>query len=358
MSVRYLSTFLLGFVVFGWSPAGWADQKGSPTSKRMLSSPFSSTRSKQPQRQWPSLSFTALKLPAVKLTLKRHTKHRDWLAQGSQGEMIDNDKNTPRAKPVIRRKVVPPKPKFRKYGIELRGGMFFFPEFMLNALFFDESEGVMQGGFGAGFVLRTDKTFEYIFAVSYNFFGFNEAKDKDGKPIPHVFLNKGDPTFQREFVQNNLSYLAIDVRFQKTFDIHPRFNILLGGGVGLGIILGQLKRTDTFIPGYSTGKEEEYKQAYKLWRSNPQDQTSLPNIGCNVQGTTSAQQTQYASDKARQECTMIEQRESRVPPVIPVFDFILGMVFPIVIDRWDIRIQGGVGLPKLFWFSMATHIYF
>ncbi len=265
----------------------------------------------------------------------------------ASGEMIDNEKNVDRKPPPrVRKVVVAPKPKFRRYGIELRGGMLFFPEFMLNATFFDESVGVIQGGFGLGFVLKTDPTFEYIFGVSYNFFQFQPGTDSEGRPLPNVFLNKGDPTFQREFIQSDLSYLAIDVRFQKIFPIHKHFQMMVGAGIGLGVVLGELRRTDTFIPDYDASKEEEYKQAYKLWRANPQDSSALPNKVC----------TQV--DRTVQDCTLIEAKEDRVPPVIPLFDFIIGMVFPIVPDRFDIRVQGGFGFPRLFWVSMSTHIMF
>lgn len=265
----------------------------------------------------------------------------------ASGEMIDNDKNVDRKPPPrVRKVVVPVAPKFRRYGLELRGGMLFFPDWMLNATFFDESDGIMQGGFGIGFVLKTDPTFEYVFGVSYHFFQFTPQTDNDGRPLPHIFLNKDDPTFQREFIENNLSYLAIDVRFQKLFPIHKHFQMVVGAGIGLGVILGDLKRTDTFIPGYDNAKEEEYRQAYRLWKADPKNQPAPPNKVCTE------------VDKANQDCTLIEAKEDRVPPVIPLFDFIVGMVIPIVPDRFDIRFQGGFGFPRLFHVTMSTHIMF
>lgn len=297
-------------------------------------------------------------LPSIRsLSIQKRLLAQQSQDPSASGEMLDDDKKPKVRKPPAVTPPTPAKPAFRKYGLELRGGMLFFPEFALK-LFFDEAEGITQGGFGVGFVLKTDPTFEYVFGVGYHFFGFMDAKDRNGKPIPHVFNNKDEPTYQREFVQNDMSYLAFDVRFQKLFPIHPRFHFLVGAGIGLGVILGGVKRTDTFIPDYDKAKEEEYKQAYKLWRSDPTNQSALPNIGCNVQGSTPEQQAKYNAAKATQDCKMIEAREDRVPPVIPVFDFIVGMVFPIVIDRFDLRIQGGIGFPRLFWVSLASHIYF
>lgn len=254
--------------------------------------------------------------------------------------------------PPVVKETPKPEPEFRRYGIALRGGMLFFPEFLLNSTFFDESEGVINADFGIAFVLRTSPTFEYVFGISYNLFNFYDQRDRDGKPIPHVFLSKGDETYKREFINNSISYLSIDVRFQKLFPLHPHFQILLGGGVGLGIVFGNIMRTDTYIPDYQPSKEEQYRQNYKTWKADPYNQRAvLDNQPCvNASSGRECDLHQGLSDDQR--------KESRVPPIVPVFHFVVGLVFPIVIDRWDIRIQGGVGLPSFFWYGLSTHINF
>lgn len=281
-----------------------------------------------------------------------------------------------RTVPVVVRRAEPPTKRPAKtdkkdswekhqHGIALRGAALFIPDFVLTGIFFDEADGVTQAGFGLAYVLRTSKTFEFAFGVGYHFLQFMEGRDSSGAPIPHVFLNKGDQSYQREFIFNSLSYLAIDVRFLKLFDVHRRFKILFGGGIGLGILFGNLVRTDTTIPNYEARKEQEYRDAYSKWKNDRTNASNkLPNTVCEGPGSgpdcrlhagldeTKDIKNHNASDVAE------GRREERVPPVIPIVNLVFGFVFPIIIDRWDIRIQGGMGLPRFFWAGMSTHIYF
>ncbi|MEM1008670.1 MAG: hypothetical protein AAGJ35_06655, partial [Myxococcota bacterium] len=130
--------------------------------------------------------------------------------------------------------------KHFRYGFGVRGGMFFIPEWFLTGLFFDEGVGVINGGFSVEFILRATDTFEYGFGVGWYNLRFAEGLDKDGQPIPHIFLNKGNPPSEREFVENELSYIALDVRFIKHFPLHKHMSFFVGGGIGLGIVLGYL----------------------------------------------------------------------------------------------------------------------
>ncbi len=254
-------------------------------------------------------------------------------------------------------KALQKKRKYRKYGLELRGGMLFFPEFLLTGLFFDEAEGMFNGDFALGFVLRSSKSFEFVFGIGYHLFNYYDSEYPDGKPIPHVFLDKGDPAYEREFVKNTLSYLTIDVRFQKRFFVHERFQILVGGGVGLGILFGEIWRQDTYIPNYDSSKEASggYSDDYKKWREDPiKNRRYLPNKPCSPPKANDPD----AGYKQRF-CENYEPwKEERVPPVIPTVDLVLGFVFPIIIDRWNIRLQGGMGLPRFFWFGLSSQIYF
>ncbi len=247
--------------------------------------------------------------------------------------------------------------QYRKYGIELRGGGLFVPEFLLLGLFFDEAEGMANGDFGLAFVLRSSRSFEFVFGVNYHLFNFYDRTYPDGKPIPRVFLDKGDPAYEREFIKNTLSYMSIDVRFQKLFFLHERFQILIGGGVGLGIIFGEVWRQDTYIPDYDSAKEAsgEYRKEYLRWKEDPEtNRSGLPNKPCSP--PKAGEPDELAK---RNYCENFEPwKEDRVPPVIPTVDLVLGLVFPVVIDRWDLRIQGGMGLPRFFWVGMSTHIYF
>ncbi len=227
-----------------------------------------------------------------------------------------------------------------KYGIGIRGGMLFIPEFFLNGLFFSESSGVINGGFQVEFILRSAGDFEYAFGAGWHNLTFANGTDSKGSPIPHIFLNKGDSPSEREIVDNSLSYIALDVRFIKHFPFHRHVSFFLGGGIGLGITLGQITRTDTFPTGAS----------YENWKKDPVNNPA-PAIRCpaGCKLNTSMPDNKNIDDGGR--------REGRVPPVLPILDLILGFSFPIH-ERFDVRVMGGVGAPKLFWWSLAMHVFF
>lgn len=283
---------------------------------------------------------------------------------------VDLPKKVPptAVRPVVRAAANTSQKPFWKqhaHGLVVRGAALFIPEFFLTGLFFDEAPGVTNGGFGLAYALKTDESFTFVFGVGYHFLNFIDGRTTAGDPIPHVFLNKGDQSYQREFVKNTLSYLAFDVRFLKSFRVHPRFHILVGGGIGLGVVFGSVVRTDTTIDGYSPTKESEYKQNYKNFRSDPSNPANaLPNRICQTAGggldckLHAGLSEEDGIVNHGNSGTPQGRKEDRVPPVIPIAEFILGMVFPIVIDRFDIRIQGGIGAPRLFWVGMSSHVYF
>jgi hypothetical protein len=233
-----------------------------------------------------------------------------------------------------------------KYGVGLRGGMLFVPEFFLTGLFFDEAQGVTQGGFSVEFILRSTDTFEYTFGLGWYNLAFGRQLDRNENAIPAIFVNKGDPKSEREIVENTLSYVALDVRFTKHFPIHRHVSFFLGGGVGIGFVVGQLTRTDT-IPNV-------FGANYDRWRSDPYN-NAPPAVACPIGGLPScALGLNMPADKNIGEGG---RREGRVPPVLPILDFFLGFNFPIH-PRVDIRVEGSFGVPRIFAWNLSSHFYF
>jgi|GEM_PF-2891503 len=222
------------------------------------------------------------------------------------------------------------KKKDFKYAVGLRGAVLFIPDFTLK-LFLEEGVGTIRGGGGAEFVLKASSTFEYAFG-----FGYNSITFGNDPANPSIFLQSGKGVHEREIIENTLSYLELDVRFVKIFPIKKHFQIILGGGLGLGILLGQVSRTDTHQDG------------------------SGNTVPCKGPLSGPACQLHEGLDKDKD---IVDQdipqgrRDDRVPPVIPVLNFLFGMAFPIN-ERFDVRLQGGFGIPRVFWIGLSSHYYF
>ena len=219
------------------------------------------------------------------------------------------------------------KVKFYASAVGFRGGVLFIPTFFLDAFFFDKSTGVINGTWTAEYIIRTNPTFEYVIGLGYNRLSYGGG----GR-----FLEKGDDVWEAEEIQNSLSALVLDVHFVKLVPLTPGMKIILGGGVGIGVMLGKLVRTDT-VDGVT------------LCQSATSD--APLHKDCQLHLGLSADEDIKDKDNPS------GRKEDRVPPVIPLVDLLVGFLFQFN-PRWDLRIQGGVGLPRIFYVEMATHFYF
>lgn len=224
-----------------------------------------------------------------------------------------------------------------KYALGVRGGLLFVPEAVLTGLFFDEADGTMNYGGGIEFIIQAADTFEYQIGLSYHDYRFNPTTvdNTDGK-VYHPFLSKGDNILKREFIDNTLSYLALDVRFMKFFPMHPKVRWMLGGGIGAALMFGKLLRTITEYDEKGSSDEDVQRENYKKWKEGGRQNTEKA-LGSRA--------------------TINSFAENRVPLVVPVLEVLTGIDF-FVHKHFDFRFIFGFGFPRVFSIDLALHYRF
>jgi hypothetical protein len=222
-----------------------------------------------------------------------------------------------------------------KFALGVRGGALFVPEAILTGLFFDEADGTINFGGGIEFIIQAADTFEYQIGLTYHDYKFfpTTVDNSDGK-VYHPFLSKGDSIFKREYIDNTLSYLALDVRFMKFFPMHPKVRWMLGGGIGAALLFGKLLRTKTNYSG--TLDEDEQRENYQKWKEGGRQKTQK-SLGSTPQNNSFA--------------------EDRVPIVVPVLEVLTGIDF-FVHKHFDFRLLFGFGFPRVFSIDFAMHYRF
>jgi hypothetical protein len=137
-------------------------------------------------------------------------------------------------------------------------------------------------------------------------FAFEDYTGTDGDG--DQFLQTGDAIDDLEFVKNSLQIFSADINVVGSTEITDWWHLLYGAGIGVGVVRGQLLRTDTFAP-------------------DPSDQnTRRP---CNGVGDPIAN------------CVEINVPEDSVPPAIPVLNMLLGMRFDFS-KNVAFRVEGGL----------------
>jgi hypothetical protein len=123
---------------------------------------------------------------------------------------------------------------YRAVGLRYRGVI--VPKFMMN-LFGSGGRTVLANGIGPEFTVRKDG-FEYEFAATY----MSYAMD------PTAFKAKSDGPDAWEIVESRIKVFYLTADFLWSHDLAPELAINYGGGAGLGIVWGDLFRTQAY-PG-------------------------------------------------------------------------------------------------------------
>jgi hypothetical protein len=140
------------------------------------------------------------------------------------------------------------------YGIGLRYRAVIVPKFMLN-LFADGGRTVLANGIGPEFTIRKN-AFEYDFSAWYTSYAMD----------PTPFKGSSDNAQAWELVQSKIKVLYLTADFVWSHDIVPEFAFNYGLGAGLGIVWGDLLRTQAY-PG-----------------TNHNDSTGAGYLPCAAQG--------------------------------------------------------------------------
>ena len=225
------------------------------------------------------------------------------------------------------------------WGIALSGHGQFVPGFMLSP-FLQQFTTLTSGGFGISGVRRKG-TLDIVLTLDFTLF----------TPPDGNFLGSGkDATVYTHFTQfKGLNVLALDVAFYWTYDLASWIAIQIGGGVGLGIVFG-----DIFVINSKVGcdastagdpnkcyahSEDVDSTGQKIGDIKPSD----PDFQKKLDATTTAQVT--CMKTPGNDCRDTAQhpyfhKSGDKPPVVPVVNFILGFKFKLH-RHFNFNVSGG-----------------
>lgn len=189
-----------------------------------------------------------------------------------------------------------------RFGLGVRGRVHGLPSLALD-LFYDQHPSLRdtaRESFGLELIRRKGPV-DVKFSFDYtNYTG----SDGDGD----AFLGKGDDINDLEFVKSSLQLLSVDVSVVGSAEIASWMHFIYGAGLGVGLIRGELVRTDSFAPDPNDPTTRQ-----------PCNGVNDPNINC-------------------QEVNLVEDS---VPPVFPVLNMLLGMRFDLS-KNVSMRLEGGL----------------
>jgi hypothetical protein len=189
-----------------------------------------------------------------------------------------------------------------RFGVGVRARVHGLPSLALD-LFYDQHPGLLdtaQESLGIELIRRKGSI---DLRISFDYSNYS-GSDGDGD----VFLAKGDDIGQLEFVKSSLQLFSADLSAIGSAQITSWMHFTYGAGLGLGLIRGELVRTDTFAP-------------------DPNDPATRRR--CNAVGDPDIN------------CLEVDFVEDSVPPVFPVLNMLLGMRFDLS-KNVALRAEGGL----------------
>jgi opacity protein-like surface antigen len=188
------------------------------------------------------------------------------------------------------------------WGVGVRGGARAVPSVGLDLVYdiHPSLKDTLGTSFGLEFIRRKG---EVDLRLGFSFEDYT-GTDGDGDQ----FLQKGDAAKDIEFVKNSLQILSVDINVLGSTEITDWWHLLYGAGIGVGVVRGDLLRTDTFAPDATDQNTRR-----------PCTAPGVPDINC----------------------LEIDVVEDSVPPVIPVLNMLLGMRFDFS-KNVSLRLEGGL----------------
>jgi hypothetical protein len=196
------------------------------------------------------------------------------------------------------------------------------PSFMLK-LFLAASPSVFNAAFGATIAHRNPDGFTWVLGIGYAGYGF------DGP-----FRAKGDPELDTEYLESSVGLLHVRGQLLWASEISRTLTFEYGVGIDLGVVLGEMKRT------------EAYKDASGQYR--PCVGVATPDLNY-CEPTTNG----LATNKYNEEGAHYHVVEKRVPPVAAALMVpALALRFQ-PIDKLAIKLEAAFGLLQ-FTFGLSA----
>jgi hypothetical protein len=133
-------------------------------------------------------------------------------------------------------------PNKRRWGVGARLRWVFLPKALIE-VFVDHGTGMSSVGYGAEVITRKGD-FDIVFGFEY----------EDIAPEAGLYLEKGDMpnsmTDGPDLVEfDGFGLLGLDVQFVQNARLTDKVALRYGGGVGVGLVLGDVLQTDYYCPG-------------------------------------------------------------------------------------------------------------
>jgi len=204
-------------------------------------------------------------------------------------------------------------PTAARFGVGARLRLTSVPKWLLG-LFLDQSVPLTSYTAGLEFFRRSGN-FDFVLGLAYQSLSPNAGN----------WLGKGnDPSTDTDYVQfDGLASWTFDAAFILHSEFSENFGMHYGGGVGIGIVSGQMLRTSDGSAGCAT---------------SPGDPTKCFPIACPQGPCTEAQlrATEGGSDSS----TMPSRHpDGRVPTVYPIVNLLVGL---------DVRLPNVPGMAVKF----------
>lgn len=132
-----------------------------------------------------------------------------------------------------------------KHGIGLRLRYIFFPKALIEVFIEEAASGVSRSGFGLEYV-RRKKDFEISVGFEYDTLAPDNGfyVERGGDP-----LEPGSTDFIRF---DGLAWYTIDAAFVYHYELSSMISLRYGGGIGFGIVTGDVIETDAVCTGSDT----------------------------------------------------------------------------------------------------------
>jgi hypothetical protein len=120
----------------------------------------------------------------------------------------------------------------------LRARMVLIPQFMFGLFGADGGRTVWSPQVGPEFAVRRNG-FEYDLWLTYSSYSMSNSP----------FKSSSDPDTAYEIVSSSIKTISIGSDFLWSAPINPRLSFVYGGGAGIGVVFGDLNRTQSYPPG-------------------------------------------------------------------------------------------------------------
>ena len=261
----------------------------------------------------------------------------------ARGEPGTNRINEPPAPPAAA--VAAAAAPRRQFGLGLSIRSVFIHPWMMGA-FLQESTPLNSMAIGGEFVYRKG-TFDIVASVELGFYS-----PEDGN---YLGKNKNAATDVDYLQFDGLNLLTFGVHFIKHHPILPWLSFIWGGGVGLGVVMGNIYRVSAGKGcDASTAGDEASCYPYAGW--DPKNPEAWLNNSSNWgrDGDSCAD-----AEKGKGDCDDYNNpkrfKEGSVWPVVPLVHFLLGVDFKIT-DSFGVRVDGG--FRNSFYVGAAGHYFF